>query len=252
MHAHGIHVFNGADDNHIVVAVAHHLQFKLLPAQKRALQHNFAGHGQINAGSSQVLEFSPVVGHAATSATQGEAGAHNHRKANTLALGHGLFQVVDNGRFRYLEPDFAHGVAEFLSALCLADHADIGCQEFNPVLVEYPHFRHPDGRVEPGLAAQGGQKCIRPFALNHLGDKFRGNGLDIGTIGQFRVGHDGGWVRVDQHHLIALFLKRLDRLRTGIVELAGLADDDRPGTNDEDFMDICPSWHVVFLVFPGS
>ena len=33
---------------------------------------------------------------------------------------------------------------------------------------------------------------------------------------------------------IALVLQRLAGLRAGIVELAGLADDDRPGADDQD------------------
>ena len=66
--------------------------------------------------------------------------------------------------------------------------------------------------------------------LDHLGR----DRLDIGRVGQLRIGHDRRRVGVHQDDAIALFLQRLARLRAGIIELAGLADDDRPGADDQD------------------
>ena len=67
-----------------------------------------------------------------------------------------------------------------------------------------------------------------------LGDDRRRHRLDVGDVGRLRVGHDRGRVRVDQDHPIAFLAQRLAGLRAGIVELAGLADDDRPGAHDQD------------------
>ena len=44
------------------------------------------------------------------------------------------------------------------------------------------------------------------------------------------VGHDGGRVRVRQHHFVALRLERLAGLCAGVIELRGLPDDNGPGT----------------------
>ena len=41
-------------------------------------------------------------------------------------------------------------------------------------------------------------------------------------------------LRVDQDDLVALLAQRLAGLGAGVVELAGLADDDRPGADDQD------------------
>ncbi len=47
VHAHGVHVLDGADDDHVVGQVAHDLQLKLLPAQQAALdQHLRAARGR--------------------------------------------------------------------------------------------------------------------------------------------------------------------------------------------------------------
>ena len=43
---------------------------------------------------------------------------------------------------------------------------------------------------------------------------------------------------------ITLVAQRLARLRAGVVELAGLADDDRAGADDQDGFKVGALWHV--------
>ena len=50
-------------------------------------------------------------------------------------------------------------------------------------------------------------------------------------------------LRVHQHHPVALVAQRLAGLRARVVELAGLADDDRPGADDQDALDVGALWH---------
>jgi hypothetical protein len=59
-------------------------------------------------------------------------------------------------------------------------------------------------------------------------DERRGDRFDIGVIGVLRVRHDRRRIRVDQTHLQAFFAEHAARLRSRVVELARLADDDRP------------------------
>ena len=65
-----------------------------------------------------------------------------------------------------------------------------------------------------------------------------GQRLDVGAVGQLRVGHDRRRIAVDEHDLEAFGAQRLARLRSGIVELAGLADDDRARADDEHTLDV--------------
>ena len=69
---------------------------------------------------------------------------------------------------------------------------------------------------------------------NDLFDHFGSDRLDVGGVGELRVGHDRGRVAVDQHDAVALLAQRLAGLGAGVVELAGLADDDRPGAEDQN------------------
>src|SRR4029079_5629671 len=84
-----------------------------------------------------------------------------------------------------------------------------------------------------------------------LGDDLRRDRLDISGVGEIGIGHDRRRVRVHQDDPVALFLEPLAGLRAGIVELTGLADDDRARADDQDRFDVgslrhfyrFTSWH---------
>ena len=98
-------------------------------------------------------------------------------------------------------------------------------------------------QIERGLPADRRQQRVGALLVDDPLERVGGERLDVGAIGELGVGHDGGGVAVDQHHLQPLALERLERLRAGIVELAGLADDDRARSDDEYPMDVSPFRH---------
>jgi hypothetical protein len=77
-------------------------------------------------------------------------------------------------------------------------------------------------------------------------DHLPGDGLDVGRIGRFRVGHDGRRIAVDQDDAVALFAQRLAGLSAGVVELAGLPDDDGAGADDQDALQV--GWRLGTLL----
>ena len=46
-----------------------------------------------------------------------------------------------------------------------------------------------------------------------------------------------------RHDFVALFAQGFTSLGAGVVEFAGLTNDDRAGTNDQDFPDVVSPWH---------
>jgi len=84
---------------------------------------------------------------------------------------------------------------------------------------------------------------IRALFFDDACHGLRCHRLDIGVIGHLRIGHDRGRIAVDEHHLVPFFLEGLAGLGTGVVEFAGLADDDGPGANQKNFMDISAFGH---------
>jgi hypothetical protein len=53
-----------------------------------------------------------------------------------------------------------------------------------------------------------------------------------------------GRVVVDQDHSVPLLAQRADGLRAAVVELGRLADDDGPGTQDEDALQVGAFGHL--------
>ena len=133
--------------------------------------------------------------------------------------------------------------AALLSADGLGDFASTmwGVGRANQMHVVF--FKHSavgkfDGKIERGLSAHGRQnseaRTGRHLSLdaNDLFEILASKRLDVSAIRGFGIGHDGGRVRVSQHNFKTLRLKRLASLRAGVVELRGLADDDRAGAED--------------------
>ncbi len=83
------------------------------------------------------------------------------------------------------------------------------------------------------------------FAGDDLLDALGRDRLDVGAVGELRVGHDGGRVGVDEDDAVAFFLEGFAGLRAGVIELARLADDDRAGADDEDGMDVGALGHKM-------
>ena len=101
-----------------------------------------------------------------------------------------------------------------------------------------PFARQVERAVERRLAAHRRQQRVGPLLLDDARHHLPGDRLDVGGVGHLRVGHDRRRVRIHQHHAVALGAQRLARLRARIVELAGLADDDRPRADDQDALDV--------------
>ena len=139
-----------------------------------------------------------VVRHSRAQATHGERRAHHHGVSQFLgcfeAFVHG---VGDAGAGHFSTAGF-DDVFELLTVFATFNCVDVGTDEFNAVFVEYAGLVQVDGRVECGLSTQGGQKRVRAFLCDDRFDDFGVDRFDVSGIRDVRVGHDGGWVRVDQ------------------------------------------------------
>ncbi len=150
---------------------------------------------------------------------------------------------MGNGR---ADAGAAHGLAKGFPILGSVDGFTIRADHLDAQFFKYSGLRNLERRVEAGLSAKGGQERVRPFLPEHGCQHLGGDRLDIGVIRHLGISHDGGWIRVEQHHLIAFFLERLARLRAGVVELARLADDYGAGADDANLLEIGALGHFYF------
>ena len=58
--------------------------------------------------------------------------------------------------------------------------------------------------------------------------------LNVSSVGEVRVGHDGGRIGVGQDHPVPLLPEDTARLGAGVVELASLPYHDWPGADQQD------------------
>ena len=212
MNSHWIHVFNGADNHHIVIVISHHLQFVLFPAQHRLLQHDLMGEAGIQPGFCDFRKIVGVVGHTAAGPTHGIAGTYDDRVSDLVCNGPYFVHGVCKPAVWNTEPDPFHGFTEPVSFFRLFNGIDGSTDDFHTVLFRHSHLRDFNGGVESGLAAQCGKKRIRTFLFNDFCNGFRSDGLNVGAVRHLGIRHDGGRITVDQNNVVAFFFKRFARL----------------------------------------
>ena len=144
------------------------------------------------------------------------------------------------GRF---EADLPHRVLEQQTVFGLLDGVDFGADQFDAVALEHAGFGQFDGKIQRGLSAYGREQRVGPFLRDDFFQILAAERLDVSAVGQFRIGHDGGRIGIDEDHFVAIGAQRLRGLRAGIIELAGLADDDGAGADDQDAVEVVSARH---------
>src|SRR5690606_34962634 len=112
---------------------------------------------------------------------------------------------------------------------------------------EDPALVQIQGLIEGGLTTERGQDGVGALSLDDGREMGNVERLEVGTSGQLRVRHDGGWIRVDEDDLVAEFPERLRSLGPRVVELASLPNDGGSGANEKDLLDIVAGRHARAL-----
>ena len=243
VHAHRIHVFYGTHDDGVVGFVAHDLHLVFFPTQQGLVDQDLTDGGRIEAGLAIVFIVVAIVGHAAACAAEGKGRADDRGQANLLERVHAFFNRVGDGGLGVFNPQTVHRFTEKLAIFGHFNGFAVRADQLDAKFLQHAHIGHSERGVEAGLTAHGRQQGVGALFFNDFGDHFRCDGFNIRGVGQFRVGHDRGGVRVDQDHPIPFFPQRFARLRARVVKFAGLSDDDGPGTDDHDGRDIGSFWH---------
>ena len=238
VHAHGVEILDGADDDAVVRLVADDLHFELLPAEQALLDEHFRDGREIESVRRDGLEFFLIISDAAARAAERVGRADDERHGADFGSDFSCFlNGVRHAGLRQVEADFEHGVFEKQTVLALLDGLRFRADHADAVLFERPGTMQRHGRVERRLASERGQEHIRLFLddnlLHHLGR----DRLDVSAERELRIGHDRGRIGVDEHHLVAFLAQGLAGLDAGVVELTALADNDGAGTDDEDAFD---------------
>ena len=245
MDTHRIEVFDGADDDAVVVFITHHFHLVLFPANQRFINQQLFGWGEIQTAFANLFELFAVVGDTAAGAAHGERWADDARIAHVSRDGQRFFHIVCDTGTRGVEADFLHRHVEAATVFCFINRVGGRTNHGHAELFQHALTLQLQRTVQRRLAAHGWQHRVRTLFLDDFTHHFPVNRLDVGCIGHFRVGHDGCRVRVYQDYAVTLFAQGFTRLRAGVVEFAGLADDDRASAKDQDAFYVCTFWHCL-------
>ena len=257
MDTHGIEILNGANDDNVVSKIAHHLQLVLFPPQHRFFNQHFVHRREIEAAAENLQQLFPVIGDAAAGAAERERWTNHHRKTDLAGEVETIFEVIHQRRFGHIETDFGHGVFEEQPVFRHLDGPELRANQFDVVFLQHAGIGQLYCQIKRGLSADGGQQGKNSpagdagahlrFNANDLFQILARERLDISTVGHLRISHDGGRIRVHQHHFVSFRFQRLAGLRARVIEFRGLADDDRPRADDHDFGDIVAARHYCVV-----
>ena len=94
------------------------------------------------------------------------------------------------------------------------------------------------GGIESGLATERRQDRVGPFLLDDRFEHCSGDGLDVCLVCETRVRHNRRRVRIHEDYPHTLFAQHTAGLRAGVVEFSGLANHNRPRSDNEDARDV--------------
>ena len=258
VHPHRIHVLDRADHHHVVCVVTHDLELVFLPAEHGLFEEDFLDRAGREAAARHRAQLVFVVGEPGPTTAENEAWTTDEREAHLLAGDHRSFDGVVHARglvgdfgvgehdvrHRHVQPDLLHRGLEPAPVLRGVDRLDARTDQLDVELFEHPGFVERDREVERGLTAERREQRVRTLPLDHAAQTVDGEGFDVGGVGEIRVGHDRRRVGVHQDHPVALLAQDSTRLRARVVELARLADDDRPAADQQDRFDVGALGHV--------
>ena len=243
MNAHGVDVFDRADDDAIVRFVANHFHLIFFPAENAFFNQHFADGACGDATGADALKFVDIIGDAAARAAQGEARANDGRQAHEGQGEHGFFNRVGHLGLGAFQPDLVHRVAEFQAVFGLFDDVGLRANHLNIIFRQHPGLFQRQRTVQRCLPTHGRQNRVGTLFGDDQLNHFWRDRLHIGGVGQIGVRHDGGRVGIDQNDPVALFLQSLTSLHARIVKFTGLPDHNGAGPDDQNGFQVCAFRH---------
>ena len=203
VHAHGIEIFNRANDDAVVGLVAHHLKLEFLPAEHAFFDKHFMHGRKIESALQNFFGFLAIVGNAAARSAHRKAGTENHRIADARGEFQALVHRSDQLRLRQIEPDLLHRVFKQQAIFGLFDGIDLRANELDTIFFENAGLRQRHRKIQACLAADRGKQRIGTLAANHLFGVLHAQRFNIRAIRQIRIRHDGGRIRIDEDDFVA-------------------------------------------------
>lgn len=188
-------------------------------------------------------KFLFVIGNASAGSAQSIGRTDDDGIFEPFCDGHTLFHRIGNiGRHAGLM-DFFHRLLEQFPVLRTIDGIQLRTDELDAVTSEESRFCQFAAHRQPRLTAEGSQKTVGLFFDNNSFETLFRERFKINLVRESVIRHDRRGVGVTEHYVYAFAFEYAAGLRTRIVELCGLSDDDGSGTDNENFFNIASFRH---------
>ena len=137
VHAHGIHIFDKTDSDHLVLGVAHDFEFQFLPSQDRLLHQHLAHHARRDTAAGDGSQFFHIIYQAAARSSHGIGRPDDHRVVEFS--GNFLSLLYTEGRFApgHLYAEAVHGLLECDPVLAALDGIDLNTDYLDTVFIQH-------------------------------------------------------------------------------------------------------------------
>ena len=213
-------------------AVANNLVLDLLPPREAFLDEDAPAAGQC--ARREPLELLGRAGDGGALSAEREPGPQDHRKTYFEGRGEHLGRRMGVSAARHLHVDLGELRVEERAILRGADGVRRRAEHAHPRPREHARCVERETAVQRGLAAKREEDGIDLFALEDLLHELRLDGEKIDLVSELVRRLHGRDVRVQEDGAYALLAKRLQRLRSGVVELTGLANLERARPEHQD------------------
>ena len=145
---------------------------------------------------------------------------------------------MDDAGLRDFDPKLLHRRLEDLAVLAALDRRQVDADDLHAVLLEDALLRELHGKIEARLPSQVRKNGIGPLFLDDLLETRFVERFNVSRVGHHGIRHDRRGIRINEDNLVPAGPQGLARLRSRIVKLASLSNDNWTRTDDENLVDI--------------
>ena len=156
MHTHGIQVFNGADDDAVVVFITHHFHLELFPTDDGFFDQQFLSRRRFQPALANCDEFFLVVSNAATGTAHGKRRTDDGRIADHGLHLHRFFHGMGQRGTGRCQADLAHRLLKFFAVFRFVDGFLGRAYHLHAVFFQHAVLGEIQRAIQRRLPAHGG------------------------------------------------------------------------------------------------
>ena len=231
MHTNRINIFHITYGNAIACAVTHDLVLNFLPSGDATLYQNLSHTRKTKSVFQNLSQLIFVVRDSAAASAKCVCRTKYNRITDGVSKVYtGLYRFYNERSCDWLS-DFFHRLFKFQTVFGFFDGLRGCSDQAHIVLLQKSSLLKLHGKVQSCLSSQCWKHAVRLFFDNQLFYNLYGQRLNINSVCNVFIGHNGRRIGVEQNNLNTFLFQRTARLCSGIVKLCRLSNNNRTGTD---------------------